>query len=190
MQKATLFKESLFRYVVVKGALLSASLFGIVGGLAFGILIVQCNLDNTCPGEVDPSQDYMLVILMITVVIVGIILIYSLVLPKKRFLILENEIRLPSSRLPILPTARGVVKASRAVLEADDIARVQLEIGSGTEYGGLPTPWKCTFFLEDGYAYVLNSGEIPGNTDECLEKIKEFMRLNDIRFVVVRKGLP
>lgn len=176
---------------MVKGALLSASLFGIIGGASFGILTVQCIVNDTCPGGVDPSQDYMLVLLMVITVIVGLILIYSLVLPKKRFMILENEIRLPSSRLPVLPKfKRGDVRISKALLGAEEIARVQVEIQSGTEFGGLPYPWKCTFFLEDDCAYVLHSGEIPGDTDDCLEKIKEFLKLNGIQYVVIRGGLP
>ncbi len=190
MKKSVLFKESLSRFLLVKGALLSGCIFGIVAGLGFSAALILCITgDIACPPDRDLSQEYMSIALMITVVIVSIILTYIFVIPARRFMILENEIRLPSSRLPISPFVKGE-RVSRARLKAEEIVRVELEISSGTEFGGLPSPWKCRFFLETGHEYVLYDGEIPGDTEECLSRLQEFLRLNEIRYVVIRKGLP
>jgi hypothetical protein len=180
-----LYEDSLIRYLLLKASLLVGGLFIFFAGFYFflAILLSFAGL-NLWFGGADPSGRIISFLGSILFMIIGpLILIYE-VLPMRRLVVSEERIRLPGSSVRMKPHQDRKMH----VLHADEIVGVEMEVGNPSEFNGpYPAEWKCTLFLHNGKEFAIYDGSVSGDSDKCFLALKDFCRLNHLRFGILRR---
>ncbi len=184
-QKSSLYEDPLGRHCLLKGSLLFGGLLISVFGLYFmAVILLSVAGLNPWLEETDLSGKVFGVLTSTLIIIVGPLVLYYEVLPMRRFVVLEKEIRLSGS----WRSKKAGSRLRRHILKAEEMERAELEIKNETEYhGAYPLEWECKIHLSDGEEYKVFDGSISGDSDVCLSALSEFFKANRIPHTVVRK---
>jgi hypothetical protein len=168
-KQSPLYQEPLRDYLIDQGSMLFGGLALLVVGVALLSWFLLCTT-GVLPWTEEPDLNDKAFGLATTLLatVVAIWMILGDVLPRRRFTVMEEEIRLG---FPFKSRKSGL---KWSVLKAEDLAGAKLEID--TFYKS----WKCSLNLSDGGRYILEE-----ESDEILSALRKFFDLNGIPLAVV-----
>jgi hypothetical protein len=167
---APLYQEPLKEHLVNQAALLIGGLAVVT--LSFYLLVWLIRfLSGTLEREESGLSETAINLITLALALgVGLWVIFSEVLPKRRFTIMQNEIRLD---FPFKGENSG---KKRRTIKAEDI------VGTKLQFDALSDVWKCRLYLSDEDKYFIED-----DSAELLSALKEFYKLNGVHLTVVEE---
>lgn len=168
---APLYQEPLRDHLVNQGALLFGGVTVVAIGFFFLVWLILA-LSGNLELEDEPGLSDMtwFLITLLFSIGVGLWVMFSEVLPHRRFTIMQDEIRL---NYPFKGENSG---KKRRKIKAEDVVATKLQFDAFSDV------WKCRLYLSEEDEYFIND-----DSKEMLSALKEFFKLNGIQLTVVEE---